>query len=143
MNLPYPLNPVTDDSGALVTGATVTVASVTDIDGTPIASPGAVVHLAGSNVTVMYDAEAKGEAWITLAVSKAAHTFTGLNASPVLYASKDPSRIESVLPATGPIPANVTEWAGQTVIATPTGAVNDSAATTTSFITNLTYTVTS
>ena len=78
----YPLLIVVDDSGTITTGATVTIASVTDKAGTAIASPGATLNVAGANVSVDYDVAAKGEAWITLAISKTGQTFTGLNASP-------------------------------------------------------------
>lgn len=93
MLITYPLMTVVDDSGAIVTGATVAVASVTDPDGVAIASPGATLHQAGANVSVAYDAEAKGEAWVTLSISKAGSTFTGLNAAPAFFLSRDPSRI--------------------------------------------------
>lgn len=95
----YPVWRVVDDGGTLVSGATVTIASVTDIDGAAIASHGAVVHVAGPNVCVAYDAETKGDAWITLAVSKAGSTFSGENASPAAYLTADPSKISTRLDA--------------------------------------------
>jgi hypothetical protein len=92
----YPLMTVVDDSGAIVSGATVAIASVKDKSGADIAMPGATVRQSGANVAVDYDAAAKGEAWIVLAISKAGSTFTGLNASPAFYLSADPSSLASV-----------------------------------------------
>jgi hypothetical protein len=97
----YPVMQVVDDSGAVVSGATVTIASVTDKAGTAIASPGATVNLAGPNVSIDYDAAAKGEAWVTLAVSKVGSTFTGANAAPAFYLAADSSRILTALPSSG------------------------------------------
>lgn len=96
----YPLWRVVDDAGTLVSGATVTIASVTDADNAAIASHGATVHQAGPNVVVSYDAEAKGDAWITLTVTKAGSTFTGENASPAAFLTVDPSKIGTNLDAT-------------------------------------------
>lgn len=93
--LSYPIHVVIDDAGAIVSGATVTVASVTDKAGTPIASHGATVSLAGANVCVDYDAETKGDAWVTLAVSKSGSTFTGLNAAPRAFLTRDPQQLDA------------------------------------------------
>jgi hypothetical protein len=98
----YPLLTVLDDSGAIVSGATVTVASVKDMDGTDVASPGATVHQSGANVCVTYDAEAKGEAWITLAISKVGSTFTGWNAAPSFFVAKDSGRLLTGVPNAAP-----------------------------------------
>lgn len=89
----YPVCRTVNDAGTILTGCTVTVASVLDLDGTPVASHGAQVHVAGSLVSVTYDAAAKGDAWITLSVSKSGETITNENASPAIFASADPSRI--------------------------------------------------
>jgi hypothetical protein len=93
-----PLGSIVDDAGAIVAGATVTIASVkSPIDDSNIAAHGATVALSsdGLRCGVLYDVAAKGEAWITLAVSKAGSTFSGSNASPVLFASSDPQSITS------------------------------------------------
>lgn len=92
----FPLLCTVDDSGAIVTGATVSITSVKDVDGTDIASHGAVLHTSGSNISVEYDPETKGEAWIVLAISKAATTITGLNAAPRFYLARDSGRIDLV-----------------------------------------------
>lgn len=115
MIITYPLLTVTDDSGNIVSGAIVTIASVTDKAGTTVPSPGATVNVAGANVTVDYDAEAKGEAWVTLSISKTGSTFTNLNASPAYFLSKDPSRIENTLPSSGVINSNLTQVNGTAV----------------------------
>jgi hypothetical protein len=101
MIITYPLMTVTDDSGAIVAGATVTVASVLDKAGSAISSPGATVNQSGANLSVDYDAEAHNEAWITLAISKVGSTFTGLNAAPAFYLAKDSGRIVGTILAAG------------------------------------------
>ena len=81
-----PFAPIVDNAGALVAGATITIASVkSPLDDSNIAAHGAVVVASadGLRVGVLYDVATKGEAWITLAVSKVGSTITGLNASPV------------------------------------------------------------
>ncbi|WP_435005160.1 hypothetical protein P12x_003054 [Tundrisphaera lichenicola] len=98
----YPLMTVTDDSGNVVVGATVAIASVKDLDGADVASHGAVIHQSGANVSVAFDAEAKGEPWITLAISKAGSVFTGLNASPSFFLAKDSGRLLTALPVNAP-----------------------------------------
>jgi hypothetical protein len=98
----YPVWTVTDDSGNVVTGATVTVTSVKDKAGTDISTPGATVNQSGANVSIDYDAETKGDAWVVLAVSKSATTFTGLNAAPAFYLTHDPSRVQNI-PASGTV----------------------------------------
>lgn len=93
-----PFGSIVDDSGALVAGATVTIASVkSPLTDNNIASHGATANVSsdGLRVGVLYDVEAKGEAWITLAVSKAGSTITGLNASPVAFAAADAQMIAS------------------------------------------------
>lgn len=103
MVITTPLCRVVDDSGAIVTGATVTITSVTDKAGSAISSPGATVNLAGANVSVDYDAEAKGEAWVTLAISKVGSTFTGERAAPAFYLAKDSGRLLSGFTAAGQV----------------------------------------
>jgi len=95
----FPLLTVVDDAGAIVSGATVTIASVADKAGTPIAAHGAAVSLAGANVSVDYDPidPAKGQAWVTLAISKAGSTFTGLNAAPSFFLTADAQRLAQIL----------------------------------------------
>lgn len=95
MVITFPLLTVIDDSGVITAGATVAITSVKDRAGTDIASPGATVNLSGANVSVDYDAAAKGEAWIVLAISKVSSTFTGLNAAPAFFLSADPSKLQS------------------------------------------------
>lgn len=107
MLITYPLLTVTDDAGVIVTGATVTISSVTDRAGTTIATPGATLYTAGSNIAVEYDADVHGEAWITLAISKAGSTITGLNAAPAFFLSLDPSRIDSYLGGGSKVAATV------------------------------------
>lgn len=89
----YPLLTVADDLGTITSAATVAITSVKDKAGTDVASHGATVSQSGANVSVDYDAEAKGEAWIVLAVSKIGSAFTGLNAAPAFFLAKDSSRI--------------------------------------------------
>jgi hypothetical protein len=95
MTITYPLMTVLDDSGAIVSGATVTVATVLDKAGTAIASPGETLNQSGPNVSVDYDSATHGEAWITLAISKEGSTITGLNAAPSFYLSNDSSTLAS------------------------------------------------
>jgi hypothetical protein len=94
----FPLGSILDDAGAIVTGATVTIASVKDpATDASIASHGATVALSsdGLRCGVLYDPTTKGDAWITLAISKAGSTFSGSNASPVLFAAADAQTIAS------------------------------------------------
>jgi hypothetical protein len=93
-----PFGPIVDDAGALVAGATIAVASVKDpLDDSDIAAHGATVVASadGLRVGVLYDVAAKGEAWITLAVSKAGSTITGVNQYPVAFAAADAQTIAS------------------------------------------------
>lgn len=84
-----------DDTGAVLTAPVVAIASVVDKAGSAIAGNGAAVNGSGTStpISVDYDAEAHGEAWITLAVSQSGHAVTGQNAAPYFFASKDPSNI--------------------------------------------------
>ncbi len=93
MTITYPLLTVRDDSGTAVTGATVTISTVVDADGSTISSPGATLRTAGAKIAVDYDAESKGDAWITLAISKVGSTFTGENANPSFFLARDSGRI--------------------------------------------------
>lgn len=95
--LAFPVHIVLDDAGAIVLGATVTIASVTDKDGNPVATHGATVSLAGANVVVNYDPTLKGEAWATLAISKAGSTFTGLAAAPRAFLVADAQSVGTLL----------------------------------------------
>lgn len=101
----YPVGQLTDDSGALLTsGAAVTISSVTDKSGTAIPSHGATVNYAAPFCSVDYDAETKGEAIITLAVSQSGRTITNGNASVSVYAARDSSRIlAAIAGATGAV----------------------------------------
>ena len=105
---PIPFGPILDDSGALVAGATVTIASVKDVTGTNIASHGATLNDDGTGlrVSVNYDAAAKGEAWITLAVSRVGSTFTGIGAAPTMFAAADSFTLDSVQAKTVNLPAD-------------------------------------
>jgi hypothetical protein len=88
----YPGPPATDTSGTAVTsGVTDAIVSVTDLDGNAISSPGAVAHIAGGNPSVVYDAAAKGEAWVTYSLTASGHTF----ANQTLFCSDDPQTIAS------------------------------------------------
>lgn len=102
MNITYPVLTVVDDDGIIVADATVTVASVTDKANSAISSPGVTVNQAGANVSVDYDVEAKGEAWITLSVAKSGANFSGLNGSPSIFIAKDSQRIMTSLPNAAP-----------------------------------------
>lgn len=117
MIVTFPAWTVTDDTGALISGANVTIASVKDKAGSDIASHGATVNLSGPNVSIDYDPEAKGDAWVTLAISKAATAFTGINAAPSVFLARDPGRILGGLPSTGLVVANATQLAGQAITA--------------------------
>lgn len=119
---PIPFGPIVDDTGALVAGATITITSVKDMAGANIAGHGATINDDGTGlrVSVNYDAQTKGEAWIQLLVVKAGSTITGLNASPVSFAAADSSVLDSV-------PASVWGYApGRTLT-----AIADSAGVTT------------
>lgn len=91
MLITIPGSQIVDDGGALVSGASAAVASITDKLGSPLAGAAATVNLAGPNLSVDYDVAANGnvEAWITLAVSKAGSVFTQQRAAPVVFASRD------------------------------------------------------
>lgn len=110
----FPLMKVTDDSGSIVAGATVAITSVRNKAQVDIASHGAVVNavdgsnvLTGSVVSVDYDPEAHGEAWIDLAISKVGSTFSGTNATPSFYLPRDSGRVLACLPAAGVVPADM------------------------------------
>lgn len=92
----FPFWTVIDDAGAVVTGATVTVASVTTKAGTAISTPGATVNLSGADVSVDYDPALKGDAWVVLAVSKSGSTFTGVRAAPRQYLTADAQNVLAV-----------------------------------------------
>lgn len=96
-----------DDADNLLTAPVVTIASVTDKLNNAIAGHGAVVNLAGPNVSVDYDAALHGEAWITLAVSQAGATITQQRAAPVIYASRDSSILAANAAALATLPAGV------------------------------------
>jgi len=106
MIITYPVGRTLDDTGVIITGATVTIASVVDKAGNAIASHGAVVNgVDGSNVlvgksflSVDYDPKDKGEAYITLAVSKSATTITGERAAPYTFAALDSDRTLRAIP---------------------------------------------
>lgn len=105
----FPLGSILDDAGAIVAGATVTIASVKDpATDANIASHGATVALSsdGLRCGVLYDPTTKGDAWVTLSVSKAGSTFNGSNASPVILAASDAQTIAS-LPTLSEIEAAV------------------------------------
>lgn len=88
----YPGSPATDAGGAAVTsGVTATVASVTDLDGNAKATSLAVPHVAGGNTSAVYDA-ANGEAWVTLTLSAAGHTFAPVT----IFCSGDPSALLAI-----------------------------------------------
>jgi hypothetical protein len=103
MLITFPLLTVVDDSGAIVTGADVAVAAFTDKAGVAIPAPGYTLNLgADPFVSIDYDAEAKGEAIVTLAISKVGSTFTGLNAAPRFYLVRDSGRLLVAIPAAAP-----------------------------------------
>lgn len=121
MVITYPLLTVVDDSGAIVSGATVAITSVKDKLGSDIASHGAVVRQSGANVAVDYDAETKGEGWIVLAISKVGSTFTNGNASPAFFLAKDSSRLLISLPN-----AAAAASGGLPTVGTSSGQINPS-----------------
>lgn len=86
----YPGSPATDTAGVAVTsGVTATVSSVTDLDGVAKAASLAAAHVAGGNVSAVYDAATGGEAWVTLTLTAPGHTF----APAVIFCSSDPSTL--------------------------------------------------
>lgn len=95
MVITYPIGYLVDDSGAILSAPVVSIVSVKDKAGSDIASPVAAVNGSGTAfaISVDYDAETHGEAFITLSVSQATHTITGLNATIVLFCAKDSGRI--------------------------------------------------
>lgn len=108
----FPFGSIVDDTGAVVTGATVTIASVkdpaTDAD---IAAHGATVVVSsdGLRVCALYDPATKGEAFITLLVVKAGKVITGVNASPVVFASADPQGISTATADTTTLKTTTTD----------------------------------
>ncbi len=92
----YPVGRLYDDAGLVLDAPVVVIASLTTKAGVAITSNGAVVNGSGTAtpISVDYDAEAKGEAWITLAVSQATKTVTGKNASIVFYANRERGRVD-------------------------------------------------
>lgn len=100
MIVTFPVGLLVDDSGALLTAPVVTVTSVTDKAGSNISSPGTSVNGSGTStpISIDYDAETHGEAWITFSVSQSGHTVTNSNATQTIYAAKDSSRIVTALP---------------------------------------------
>ncbi|BDI27975.1 hypothetical protein CCAX7_000260 [Capsulimonas corticalis] len=115
----YPGPTIIDDTGTRRTPTSISVASVTDMDGNAIASPGAVAHFAGSNSGVVYDAAAKGEAWITLTPVLAGSTFA--STPPVIFCSADPQTL---------VAANTTAASTNKAIVLATGVVGASPTTT-------------
>lgn len=115
----FPLLTVVDDAGRVVTGATVAITSVKDREGADVPSPGATLHQSGANVSVEYDPEAKGEAWVVLGVSKAGSTFTGLNAAPAFFLARDSSRLDAAVSSRQ---ATFTESTGVTLPPDPADA---------------------
>ena len=95
----YPVGLLVDDGGAILTAPVVTIVSVLNKAGVAVASPGAVVNGSGTAtpISVDYDAEAHGEAWITLAVSQGGSTVTKGNATKAMYVNPDRSRIAMLL----------------------------------------------
>ena len=108
----YPGPVAVDDTGAVVFPTSITVASVTDLDGNAIAAPGAFGHIAGPNICVVYDAVAKGEAWITLTPVMSGHTF--VNSPPRIFASIDPSNISTGTTNTGTLITGQATISGKT-----------------------------
>lgn len=99
----YPFSLLIDDAGSPLLAPTVTIASITDKAGNPLSTGFGTINAAYPGVSVDYDAELHGEAWITLTVSESGHTVTGLNAAPMTFAAKDSSRILLGLSATGKV----------------------------------------
>jgi hypothetical protein len=115
----YPFR-VADNSGNLVSGATITVGAVTLAAGTPASVPGAkglasFASLNGStgisvtyydsgngDYVIVYDPESFGEAYIPIVPSKAGSTITGANALIAVIATKDSSRVQTALPNIAP-----------------------------------------
>jgi hypothetical protein len=131
----FPLLRVVDDAGAIVTGATVTIASVTDKDGNAIASHGATVNavdgsdvLSGANVSVEYDPLAKGEAWVELLIAKGGHTFSGLLGSPAFFLAKDSAKILALttppVAATGTVKASPAPTTTAFTLESVAGSIN-------------------
>ena len=99
----YPGSPATDSStGAAVTsGVTVSIASVTDLDGNAKSTGFAAAHVAGGNTSAVYDAAANGEAWVTLSLTASGHTFAPV----VIFCSSDPSTLAANGTAIAALPA--------------------------------------
>lgn len=95
----FPLGRLVDDAGAVLDAPVVTVSSVVDKAGVAVASHGATVNGSGTDtpISVDYDAEAKGEAWITLAVSQATKTVTGERATRAIFATAERSQVAAAL----------------------------------------------
>jgi hypothetical protein len=129
VTITYPLLTIVDDSGAIVVGATVAMTSFTDKAGSAIGSPGATLNRgADPFLSIDYDAEAKNEAIVTLAISKVGSTITGTNAAPRFYLARDSSRVLTALPG-GTATLQTVALDGGTVSASPTPTSSDFTAT--------------
>ncbi len=91
----YPVGLLVDNSGVILTAPVVTVTAITTAVGGSITTADATVNQSGTAnpISVSYDAAANGEAFITLSVSQSGHTITGANASIVVFAAVDSSKI--------------------------------------------------
>lgn len=108
-----------DDLGNPLNGATVVIYSVTDKLGVLIANHGATVNIAGSNCSVDYDPLAKGEAWITLNVTKIGTQITKGNAFPAIFASLNSSQLMSIQSQTDKL-----HFLGNNILSSPQTNVN-------------------
>lgn len=97
----FPVGLLVDDAGAVLAAPVVTIVSVVDKAGTPIASHGATVNGSASAtpISVDYDVALKGEAWVTLSVSQSAHTVTGARALVAIFASSSGADLAQLLGA--------------------------------------------
>jgi hypothetical protein len=113
----YPGPAAVNDAGATVSPTSITVASVTDLDGNAVATPGAVGHVAGPNTSVVYDAVAKGEAWVTLTPVLSGSTF--VNNPPRIFCSTDSSTGATTLLSLATYQSALTTGSTTTVLNTP------------------------
>lgn len=95
----FPVGLLVDDAGAVLTAPIVVISGVVDKAGSAVASPGATVNGSGgaNPISVDYDVDAKGEAWIVLSVSQVARTVTEANASVAVWAGADRGQIAAIL----------------------------------------------
>ena len=103
----YPVGLLVDDNNIILTAPVVAVSTVETKSGATVSGgvAGVTVNNSGTAkpISVDYDADTLGEAWITLSVSQAGKPTTSTNATVAVFASRDSSRIAAI-----PVPPSAT-----------------------------------